>query len=211
MTEPHDDAPTGAPESEEAPDVSVVPDEADDAQDVEEGGGVAFLDPDPATASALGQVRDLEARLRTVSAAYKQLQEEMTLARARMERQGILQREVQRGELVATLFEPLENFRRSMQAIAGDETVSADAKEGLAHVSKQFLKAFTDLGLEETGAVGVLFDPTQHEAIAMVTVTDPEEDGVVKEVFSVGYRIGSRLLRPARVVIGKIEEPAGEA
>ena len=56
----------------------------------------------------------------------------MTLARARMERQGILQREVQRGELVATLFEPLENFRRSMQAIAGDETVSADAKEGIS-------------------------------------------------------------------------------
>lgn len=168
------------------------------------------MEPDPLLAQALQQVRDLEARLRTVSAAFKQQQDDTVQARARLERQALMQREVQRGELVATLFEPLENLRRSIQAISRDETASPEAKEGLAHVSKQFLTAFTSLGLEETGRVGVAFDPNQHEAIGIIPVTDPEQDEMIMEVFSVGYRIGARLLLPAKVMIGKVQEPAGE-
>jgi len=174
-------------------------------------GGVAFLEPDPALAEAQQHSRDLEARLRSVSSAYKQLQEDMEQARQRQERHAKLQRDIQRGELVASLFEPLENLRRSIDAVSKDETVSVEAKEGLGHVSKQFLTAFTDLGLEETGAVGETFDPNVHEALGAMPVTDEAQDDLIIEVFSKGYRIGSRLLQPARVIIGKYQEPSGEA
>jgi len=173
--------------------------------------GVAFIDPEPALAEAYAHAREVEARLRAVSSAYKQLQEEMENARERTKRQAALQREIQRGELVAGLFEPLENLRRSIQAISDDETISAEAKEGLGHVAKQFLAAFSALGLVETGEVGARFDPNRHEAIGVVPVTDEAQDEAIIEVFSKGYRVGSRLLQPARVLIGRHEESTGEA
>ena len=173
--------------------------------------GVAFIDPDPALAEAQAHAKEVEARLRAVSSAYKQLQEEMHNARERMKRQAALERDVQRGELVAGLFEPLENLRRSIDAIDQDDSVSAEAKEGLGHVSKQFMAAFTALGLEETGVVGAAFDPNRHEAIGVIPVQDEAQDETIVEVFSKGYVIGTRLLQPARVIIGRVQESAGDA
>lgn len=168
--------------------------------------GVAFIDPDPELTEAYAHAKEVEARLRAVSSAYKQLQEEMENARERMKRQAALQREVQRGELVAGLFEPLENLHRSIQAISDDETITSEAKEGLGHVGKQFMSAFSALGLVETGEVGARFDPNLHEAIGVVPVPDEAQDEEIIEVFSRGYRIGGRLLQPAKVLIGRHEE-----
>ena len=49
------------------------------------------------------------------------------------------------------------------------------------------------------------FDPNLHEALSVVPVAEAEQDGMVIEVFSAGYRVGSRLLKPARVIIGRHE------
>jgi molecular chaperone GrpE (heat shock protein) len=39
-------------------------------------------------------------------------------------------------------------------------------------------------------------------------VDTPEQDSVILSVFSTGYRIGKRLIRPSRVVIGSYTPPA---
>jgi molecular chaperone GrpE len=208
-TTPEAEAAEATPEAEAAEATPEAEAAEAPAGDVIEG--VAFIDPDPALAEAYAHAREVEARLRAVSAAYKQLQEEMENARERTKRQAALQREIQRGELVAGLFEPLENLRRSIQAISDDETISAEAKEGLGHVGKQFMAAFSALGLVETGEVGSRFDPNLHEAIGVIPVADAAQDEAIMEVFSKGYRIGSRLLQPAKVLIGRHEESTGEA
>jgi molecular chaperone GrpE len=53
--------------------------------------------------------------------------------------------------------------------------------------------------------IGQAFDPNLHEALTVIAVESPEEDGMVVQVFSAGYRVGSKLLKPAGVVIGKHE------
>ena len=78
-------------------------------------------------------------------------------------------------------------------------------------VYHQFLDSLKRLGLEEVPGVGSRFDPSVHEAIATAPVTDPGADNSVVNVFSAGYRIGSRLIRPARVVIGSYSAPVAEA
>jgi molecular chaperone GrpE len=80
-----------------------------------------------------------------------------------------------------------------------------DAEKGLGIVVNQFMEAFSELGLEMVNPEGQAFDPNFHEAITVVPVSEADQDGAIIEVFSVGYRVGSRLLKPARVVIGKHE------
>jgi molecular chaperone GrpE (heat shock protein) len=82
---------------------------------------------------------------------------------------------------------------------------------GLRMVYQQFLDALKALGLEEVPGVGSKFDPNVHEAIATAPVGEAARDNTIVSVFSTGYRIGSRLVRPARVVIGSFTAPVAEA
>jgi molecular chaperone GrpE len=148
------------------------------------------------------RVSVLEARLRTVSAAYQQKVEEVAQVRDRLERQARVQEELRRGEMVTTFFEPVENLLRSIDATRGQP-----AEQGLRMVHQQFMDALKRLGLEEVPGVGTPFNADMHEALATLPVQDASQDGVVQQVYSTGYRLGTRLVRPARVVIGAYTAP----
>ena len=163
---------------------------------------VELIDPNPELTSARAELNELQARLRAVSAAYRQLQEEVEATKERLTRQAQFQRELDRGETVAKMFDPLDNLTRSIEAVNDPDT-----KQGLKMVVHQFMGALSELGLEMLNPEGAKFDPNEHEALSVVPVNDPAKDDAVIEVFSAGYRVGSRLLKPARVVIGKLEEP----
>ncbi|MFN7144580.1 MAG: nucleotide exchange factor GrpE [Myxococcota bacterium] len=169
-----------------------------------EASGASLVD-DPVK-QAEARVQELEARLRTVSAAYRQKQDEIESTKRRLEERAALQEEIRRGEVVASLFEPVENLHRSIESVKG-----SPAEGGLRMVYQQFMSALHKLGLEEVPGVGAPFDPQLHEAIATQPVDAQDQDGVIQNVFSSGYRIGKRLIRPARVVIGSYVPPAAEA
>ena len=164
-------------------------------------GLVDLVDPNPELTAAKAEVQELQARLRAVSAAYRQLQEDVEATKERLNRQAEFQRELQRGETVAKMFDPVDNLTRSIDSVSDPDT-----KEGLKMVAHQFMTALSELGLEVLNPDGAPFDPNEHEALSVVPVTDPTQSDVVIEVFSAGYRVGSRLLKPARVVIGRFEE-----
>ena len=71
--------------------------------------------------------------------------------------------------------------------------------EGLKMINAEFAKAMEDLGLEEINALGEMFDPNLHEAVAK----EPSEhdEGTVIKQWRCGYKMGERLLRPASVVV----------
>lgn len=156
------------------------------------------------------ELGELQARLRAVSAAYREQQDEIAQTKARLERQSALKEEMRRGEVLAALFDPVENLKRSLDAVRKGAKAE-DTATGLEMVHKEFLSAFEKLGLEEVPGAGAKFDPNLHEALTLVPVPDPALDGVVLEVFSAGYRIGGRLIKAARVVVGQHQEPVGEA
>ncbi len=188
-------------------------DAATDEAEAEEAGApeLVVLDPRDARIEELEtELSELQARLRAVSAAYQQKQDEIAATKSRLERQAAVKEELRRGEVVGTLFEPVENLRRSLDA-AKRGASTEDTVEGLKIVLHQFMDSFGKLGLEEVPGQGSRFDPNLHEALTLVPVTDPSLDQVVMEVFSAGYRIGSRLITPAKVIVGNYQEPAGEA
>jgi molecular chaperone GrpE len=150
------------------------------------------------------KLADVEARLRAVSGAYKQAKEEIETTKTRLERNAVIREEIRKAEVVSTLFEPVENLQRCIGSLTG---VAPEAAQGLGMVHQQFMAALSALGLEEVGAEGQRFDPNQHEAILSQPVPDPSADGLVLSVFSKGYRIPSRVIRPARVVIGVYSPP----
>lgn len=88
-------------------------------------------------------------------------------------------------------------------AAARKHASSADVVAGLELVKRGLVARFAQLGVTHAPALGEVFDPARHEAIALVPVTNPAQDGRVIDVMREGYLIGDTVLRPAGVAVGK--------
>lgn len=85
---------------------------------------------------------------------------------------------------------------------AGD---GAGWRDGVERMRAQLFSTLEGLGVSALEPVGGAFDPRFHEAVSEVPVTDPAQHHVVLEVFSRGYALGERVIRPAKVVVGRFD------
>lgn len=126
---------------------------------------------------------------------------------ARLERNARREADEMRAKLVQQLLPVLDNLDRTVHAAQsrhGDPAMI----EGVRMVQLQLEGVLRGYGVERIEATGQRFDPAAHEAISTVPVGEPEQSGVVVQQLEPGYRFGDRLLRPAKVVVGKRVAPA---
>jgi molecular chaperone GrpE len=84
-----------------------------------------------------------------------------------------------------------------------------EVEGGFALVADGLEATLTKLGLSRFGDAGEPFDPTVHEALThghSSEVTEP----VCSEIYQPGYRVGERVLRPARVAVLEPEAASPE-
>jgi len=110
---------------------------------------------------------------------------------------------------LTTLLPVLDNLNLAIAASEKDPSLE-HLRDGVIGTARSFEKSLVSVGVETVPGVGSKFDPELHEAVDMKPV-EPDEDGIITAEYSKGYRIGDRLLRPARVQVGKaIAMTAGE-
>jgi molecular chaperone GrpE len=100
--------------------------------------------------------------------------------------------------LVKELLPVLDDLERAMQAAQKHE--EAKLEEGVQLVHRELEEALAREGLVEIETNGK-FDPHVHEAL--LSQPSDAEEGAIIEVLQKGYRLGDRVLRPARVVISQ--------
>jgi len=100
--------------------------------------------------------------------------------------------------LMKALIPVLDDLERAL--VAAEEHEEAKLHEGVGLVARELRKALEREGLQEIDTAGA-FDPHVHEAL----LSQPSEldEGSVVEVLQKGYRLGDRVLRPARVVVSQ--------
>ena len=139
----------------------------------------------------------------------KQLQTETDATRQRLNRAADERALRDKADFIAGLLPVLDNLQRATEAAdtGGAPEVIA---EGLRRTAASFESALAAAGVEPIEAVGEPFDPELHEAIETSEVS-AEDEGKVLSEHARGYRIGDRLLRPARVKVGRYSEKASQA
>jgi molecular chaperone GrpE len=103
--------------------------------------------------------------------------------------------------LVKELLPVLDDLERALEAAERHE--EATLEDGVRLVHRQLAETLRKEGLEEIETEGP-FDPHVHEAL--LSQPSDEEEGSVIEVLQKGYRLGDRVLRPARVVVAGPKE-----
>jgi molecular chaperone GrpE len=119
--------------------------------------------------------------------------------RARVERDRARDRALAAESAVESLLPVLDNLDRTLEAVPDKES---SLYKGVSMVHKQFLSALKNLGLSVIETDGK-FDPSRHEAVMTVEVTDEDEDGKVLEELHRGYVLGGKVLSAAKVKVGK--------
>ncbi len=127
--------------------------------------------------------------------------------RKRVARDGAVQREQGRADVVAALLDVLDDLDRVVAAGAGldADAVGADAAavaSGVRVVAEKAQQTLATFGVERVDAVGVPFDPTVHDAVQQVEVEGVDEP-TVHEVLRPGYRLADRVVRAAMVVVAQ--------
>ena len=101
--------------------------------------------------------------------------------------------------LVRELLPVLDDLERALEAAEQHE--EAKLVEGVKLVEKSLRRALTKEGLAEIGTEGA-FDPHVHEAL-LAKPSPAAESGSVLEVVQRGYRLGDKVVRPARVIVAE--------
>lgn len=129
----------------------------------------------------------------------QRLQAEFDNYRRRTDRERLETGAHAQGLLAERLLPVLDDFDRALASQKGNESPEV---QGFALIREKFYRALVDAGLERIDSEGIPFDPDIHEAL-MTQEVEPELDGVVICELAPGYRFRGRMVRPARVQVGK--------
>ena len=94
---------------------------------------------------------------------------------------------------------PLTDVIAQAMSMIEDESV----KKGVKMKEDEIIKMLASYEVVEIEAKGLPFDPKVHEAIMQAPAESEEQIDTVREVFQKGYKMGDRVIRPARVIINK--------
>ena len=153
-----------------------------------------------ANAEVQAQIEALNAEKVSLFDQLRRRQAEFENYRKRIDRERgeIYQRG--RDDVLLQLLPVVDNFERALSSLEKSEGDAEALRDGVELIHKQFIDALSKFGLKPVEAVGHAFDPHVHEAVT-TEATDKHKENTVIEEFQRGYKIGDRLLRPAKVKV----------
>lgn len=152
-----------------------------------------------AQADARAEIRDLTDRLLRARADYENL-------KRRVERDAGVERDRVRARVLEDFLQVFEYGR--LAAVEADRHPGALA-EGVKMVVREFERLLDAQGVQTIGTPGEPFDPQRHDAVG----EEDGEPGTVLRIAAPGYLLGERVLRYAKVIVGRPRQdppPAAE-
>lgn len=143
-----------------------------------------------------------ERKLHEYIEAFKRFKDEQEEYRLRLSRDVDRRVDLKFGEMVGELLESLDNLDLAVSHVNGVPE-AAPLAEGVEMARRRFLSTLEKHGVEKISPEGALFDPNDSEAVRVDGVKSPDDDGKVTETLRPGYRLGERVIRPARVAVGR--------
>jgi molecular chaperone GrpE len=140
---------------------------------------------------------EAEVQLAERTADLQRLQAEYVNYKRRVDRDREATRQASVASVLTSLLPVLDDIGRARE--------HEELTGGFKAVADSLERTVTSLGLVSFGTVGDEFDPRIHEAL-MHTYSSDVEGPVCVAVLQVGYRLGDRIVRPARVAVAEPEE-----
>ena len=114
--------------------------------------------------------------------------------------------ESMRERILARFLTVLDSFNMAFSNKDSWNKVDESWRKGVEYIYAQLNTIFEEYGVKEIGKAGEDFNPNIHQSVE-VTQTDKKEDNhKISEVIQKGYKLGERVIRPARVNVYEYKE-----
>ena len=144
------------------------------------------------------KIQELEDRL-------LRLQAEFLNYKRRVEKEQLELADYIKGELFKKIIPILDDFK-AMMAHAEEGKNETSVLQGAKMIYEKLKEVLEKEGLEKIESLGQEFNPQLHEALMTRPTTEEKEHDRIVEVYQDGYKLKERLIRPSKVVVGKLEK-----
>ncbi len=107
--------------------------------------------------------------------------------------------EAMRERILTRFLSVIDSFNMAFANKDAWEKVDDNWRKGVEYIYSQMNGIFEEYGVKEFGAEGESFDPNLYQSIDMVETDKKELDHKIAKVIQRGYKLGERVIRPARV------------
>jgi molecular chaperone GrpE len=143
---------------------------------------------------------ELSAKLAERTADLQRVSAEYANYRKRVDRDRLVVREQALANVLVALLPVLDDIGRARE--------HGELIGGFEKVAQSLESIVTKLGLVSFGTEGEPFDPNVHEAVSLSHSTGVTEPTCVR-ILQPGYKVGERIIRPARVIVAEPGDDAG--
>jgi molecular chaperone GrpE len=144
--------------------------------------------------------RELAVRLAERTADLQRVSAEYANYRKRVDRDRLVVREQALANVLISLLPVLDDIGRARE--------HGELVGGFEKVAQSLESIVTKLGLVAFGTEGEPFDPNVHEAVSLIQAPGVTEPTCV-QILQPGYKVGERIVRPARVIVAEPGDDAG--
>ena len=134
-------------------------------------------------------------------AGWQRSKADFANAKKRMEETMAEYRTMANEGLIEELLPVLQSFELAFANKEAWEKADKNWRMGVEHIYNQLKSVVEQNGIKEIDPLGQKFDHTRHEAIKYEPATESSEEGVIIKVLEKGYTLGSKLIKPAKVVV----------
>lgn len=108
-----------------------------------------------------------------------------------------------RSDLILDIVNVLDSFDMAVGNKTEWEKLPPEWRKGMEGIRSQLLSILNKNGLKELNPIGEEFNPALEEAAGFIDTEKEEEDGKILQILQKGYFIHEKLIRPAKVKIGR--------
>jgi molecular chaperone GrpE len=101
----------------------------------------------------------------------------------------------------------VDNFERALNS---EEDKDTPLYKGVSMIYRQLLSVIEKFDMVPIKSIGEAFDPSLHEAVAVEEISDTELDGKIVKEIQRGYVLKGEVIRPAKVIVGKLTDETEE-
>lgn len=148
------------------------------------------------------QIEQLEADLSESKDKYLRLYAEFDNYKKRTIKEKLEMMKSASQDVVEALLPVLDDFDRAKKSADDDES-SEQFSEGVTLVYNKLYSTLKSKGLEKMESTNEVFDPELHEAVTEIPAPAEELKGKVIDTVEQGYYLNDKIIRYAKVVVGK--------
>jgi len=155
--------------------------------------------------------KNSEELIKEMNDRYLRLQAEFMNYKKRVEKESLELASYLKAEIIKDFLPVFDDFKHMVENVEKDHDNVNSVLEGIHMIFNKHMQFIEKFGVKRMDCLHKEFNPDYHEALITQPVEEKKKDNMIVQIYQDGYELNDRVVRPAKVIVGKYEEKKADA